>query len=116
MYTKYSIKEIKEKLKLCLSYERYIHSIGTMEKSMELAERFNLNIEKALKSYRRWSEVRIILLLVVAVFNISLYYWTMDTTGLLCGGMAVLATMLCIPGRRRMLSELDLQKTEGEDL
>ena len=31
----------------------------------------NLNIEKALKSYRRWSEVRIILLLVVAVFNIK---------------------------------------------
>ena len=37
----------------------------------------NLEIDSALKSYRRWSEVRIILLLVVAVFNISLYYWTM---------------------------------------
>lgn len=76
----------------------------------------NLDIENALKSYRRWSEVRIILLLVVAVFNISLYYWTMDTTGLLCGGMAVLATMLCVPGRKRMLSELDLLKTEEEEL
>lgn len=47
MYTKYSIEEIKEKLKNCLSYERYIHSLGTMEKAMELAERFNLNVEKA---------------------------------------------------------------------
>lgn len=71
-----------------------------------------LNIENALKSYRRWSEVRIILLLVVAVFNISLYYWTMDNTGLLCGGMAVLASMFCIPGRKRILSELDLTKEE----
>ena len=47
MYTKYSIEEIKEKLKACLSYERYIHSLGTMEKSMELAERFGLDVEKA---------------------------------------------------------------------
>ena len=47
MYTKYSIEEIKEKLKACLSYERYIHSIGTMEKAMELAKEYNLNIEKA---------------------------------------------------------------------
>ena len=47
MYTKYSIEEIKEKLKACLSYERYIHSLGTMEKAMELAERFGLDVEKA---------------------------------------------------------------------
>ena len=47
MYTKYNIEEIKEKLKNCLSYERYIHSLGTMEKAMELAERFGLDVEKA---------------------------------------------------------------------
>ena len=47
MYTKFSIEEIKEKLKACLSYKRYIHSLGTMEKAMELAERFGLDVEKA---------------------------------------------------------------------
>ncbi len=47
MYTKYSIEEIKDKLKNCLSEERYIHSIGTMEKAVELAKEFNCNIEKA---------------------------------------------------------------------
>ena len=47
MYTKFSIEEIKEKLKACLSYERYIHSLGTMEKAMELAQQFNLDVEKA---------------------------------------------------------------------
>lgn len=71
-----------------------------------------LDIENALKSYRRWSEVRLILLLAVMIFNISLYYWTMDTTGLLCGGMALLALMFCVPGRKRMFNELDLQKNE----
>ena len=47
MYTKFSIEEIKEKLKNTLSEERYWHSIGTMEKAMELAERFGCDIEKA---------------------------------------------------------------------
>ncbi len=47
MFTKLSIDEIKEKLKLCLSEERYLHSVGTMEKAMELAQEFNLDVEKA---------------------------------------------------------------------
>lgn len=47
MYTKCSIENIKEQLKNCLSYERYIHSLGTMEKAMELAQRFGLDVEKA---------------------------------------------------------------------
>ncbi len=47
MYTKYSIEEIKERLKESLSYERYIHSIGTMEKAMELAQEFGCDVEKA---------------------------------------------------------------------
>lgn len=47
MFTKYSIEEIKEKLKNDLSEERYIHSLGTMEKAVELAQRFGLDVEKA---------------------------------------------------------------------
>ena len=47
MYTKYSIEEIKEKLKSCLNEERYWHSIGTMEMAVELAKRFNCDEEKA---------------------------------------------------------------------
>ena len=46
-YTKYNIEEIKEKLKNCLSEERFLHSIGTMEKAVELAQRFHCDIEKA---------------------------------------------------------------------
>ena len=47
MYTNFTIEEIKEKLKACLSEERYMHSIGTMEKAVELAKQFNCNVEKA---------------------------------------------------------------------
>lgn len=68
-----------------------------------------LNLMDALKSYRRWNEVRIALLLVPALINLSIYYWTMNTTGLLCVGMVLIASMFYIPGRERMLNELDLQ-------
>lgn len=47
MYTKFSIEELKEKLKNCLTEERYEHSIGTMEKAMELALKFNCDVKKA---------------------------------------------------------------------
>ena len=47
IYTKFSIEEMKEKLNNCLTDERYIHSLGVMEMSILLAERFNCNKEKA---------------------------------------------------------------------
>ena len=78
---------------------------------------FNLNLVKrisklstfeALKSYRRWSEVRLALLLVAALLNMSIYYLTLNTTGLFCSLMALLATLFCIPTKERLLKELDL--------
>ena len=47
MYINCSLEEAKEKLKNSLSYERYIHSLGTMEMAMELAKRFGCDEEKA---------------------------------------------------------------------
>lgn len=71
-----------------------------------------LALTEALKSYRRWNEVRISLLLVAALTNLSIYYWTLNTTGLLCSGMVFIASMFCIPGRQRILHELDLQEKQ----
>ena len=47
MYTKYNIEDLKTKLKERLTEERYLHSIGTMEMAIELAKKYNCNIEKA---------------------------------------------------------------------
>ncbi len=47
MYTTLKIEEIQEKLKNCLSYERYIHSLGVMERAVELAREYGLDEEKA---------------------------------------------------------------------
>ncbi len=47
-YTNIKIEEIKSWLKDNLCEERFVHSIGTMESSVELASSFGLDSEKAL--------------------------------------------------------------------
>ena len=46
-YTKISIDKILQWLKLNLSEERYLHTLGTAQKAKELAQKYNLNLEKA---------------------------------------------------------------------
>ncbi len=46
-YTLISLEEIEMRLKECLSPERFEHSLGVMEKSVELAQKYNCNVEKA---------------------------------------------------------------------
>lgn len=72
-----------------------------------------LPFPEALKSYRRWSEIRIGLLLVPVLVNLSCYYLTLNNTGVLCALMALMASLFCVPTRRRMLDELDLEKGEN---
>lgn len=75
-----------------------------------------LSISEALTSYRRWSEVRMAMLVVPSLFNMTAYYTTMNTTGLLCAGMVMLASLFCVPGYRRMVEELDLQKNDTSNI
>ena len=74
-----------------------------------------LTLPKALKSYRRWSEIRIGMLLVPVLVNLSFYYLTLNNTGILCAMMALIASLFCIPTRKRMLDELDLVKSEDNN-
>ena len=46
-YTENKIEEIQNWLKENLYEERYIHSIGVMEAAVELAQMFNMDVEKA---------------------------------------------------------------------
>ena len=63
----------------------------------------------AMASYRRWSEIRLALLLVPTLVNLSIYFWTLDTTGLFCAAMALVASLFCVPGKKRLEDELNLQ-------
>lgn len=71
-----------------------------------------LSTPDALRSYRRWSEIRLGLLFVPALVNLSIYYMTLNNTGVLCAGMCMVASLFCVPTRKRMVDELDLSKEE----
>lgn len=82
--------------------------------SFSLVKRIRfLNLEEALKSYRRWSEIRMGLLLAPLLINLSSYYLTLDNMGLLCASMTLIASLFCLPSRSRLENELDLIKEEA---
>lgn len=72
----------------------------------------HLSLPDALNSYRRWNEVRLGLLLVSVMMNLSFYYMTLNNTGILCAAMTLIASLFCVPGRKRLMDELDLIKEE----
>ena len=57
-----------------------------------------LSLPDALSSYRRWSEIRLGLLVV-----------------LFCAAMSLIASLFCVPTRKRIWNELDLLKEEKEE-
>lgn len=69
-----------------------------------------LSTDEALKSYKKWSEIRLALLFIPTILNISFYYMTMQTTGLLCASMALVASLFCVPNRSKIVAELDIEK------
>ena len=78
---------------------------------------FNLNLVKrikelplqeALKSYRIWSDVRMSLLFAPVMLGLTFYYLTLNTTGLFCACMALIASLFCVPSTNRIINELDL--------
>ena len=74
-----------------------------------------LSLPDALSSYRRWNEIRLGLLVVPVLTNLSFYYLTLNTTGLFCAAMSLIASLFCVPTRKRIWNELDLLKEEKEE-
>lgn len=68
-----------------------------------------LSLPEALVSYRRWCEIRLAMLVAPVLFNLTVYYTTLNLTSLLCVGMLLVASLFCVPGRRRLMRELDLE-------
>ena len=84
---------------------------------------FNLNLvkriqelplQKALKSYRIWADVRLALLVVPALINLQFYYLTLNNTGLFCAAMSLVASLFCVPSESRIKNELDLPENLEE--
>lgn len=68
-----------------------------------------LPLLQALKAYHRWGMVRLCLLTVVVWGNLVIYYLTLNNIGSLCALIGVAASLFCVPGRRRLLTELKIE-------
>lgn len=80
--------------------------------SLNLVKRIKeLPLAEALKSYRIWSDIRYCLLFVPAMLSMTFYYLTLNTTGLFCAAIALIASLFCVPTYNRIANELDLPET-----
>ena len=69
-----------------------------------------LPLQEALVSYRQWNEIRLAMLFVPAILNLSIHYQTLESSCLFCACMMMVGTLFCIPTRNRLMNELDLSE------
>lgn len=68
--------------------------------------------EEKLKTILRWSEIQLFLLAIVTLTDISIYYATMESLGVLCAAVALVASLLCLPDRTRFEKYLSAPKPD----
>lgn len=72
-------------------------------------------VQRALRLYGRWSAVRLLLLLMPALAGFGGYYVLLSDKCLLCGLIALVALLFCVPGQKRLRDELHIgPEAEGE--
>ena len=64
-------------------------------------------LEKALLTYHRWSVIRLCLLLASTVVGVISYYFTFNTTGLLCAAITFLTIIYCYPSCHHLRQYID---------
>ncbi len=67
-----------------------------------------LPLLEALKCYRRWSLIRLVMMGVAALSNLVVYYLTLNQLSMFCALMAMVASLFCWPSSKRILNELNL--------
>ena len=67
-------------------------------------------LEKAMRLYRKWNEIRLSLLAVATFFNLYVYYATLDNIGGLCALIGITASVFCLPNEKRTKDELNLNE------
>ncbi|WP_294631083.1 hypothetical protein [uncultured Bacteroides sp.] len=70
----------------------------------------HLTITLALRRYVQWSIVRLGILEVAIVVNLLCYYLTLSNTGNLCMLIGLTASLFCLPGDKRLRSELHISQ------
>lgn len=68
----------------------------------------------AMKMYKMWNEIRLLMLVFVTLFNIFVYYSTLDNIGGLCALIGVTASVFCLPGEKKLKEELNITNSIDE--
>lgn len=71
--------------------------------------------ENALKLYKQWSTIRLMILAFLTYLNIIIYYMTLNNIGGLCALMALTASIFCLPGEKKIREELNLVTNNEEN-
>ena len=78
-----------------------------------LARRIDaVGIDRALRLYGVWSTVRVLLLFLSSLSGFLGYYLLLSNKCLLCGLIALVAMLFCVPGRKRLCNELHIGQGE----
>ena len=67
-------------------------------------------IDQALRLYGIWSTVRALLLFLPALGGFLGYYLLLSNKCLLCGLIALVAMLFCVPGQKRLRNELHIDQ------
>ena len=74
-----------------------------------LPHRINIcSTEQALKRYRCWSTLRLLLLWIPVVSGMLTFYLCMSYSGLLCALIALVATLFCRPSQKSLTQQIKL--------
>ena len=74
----------------------------------------HMTITLALKRYVQMSIVRLGILEIAIVVNLLCYYLTLSSTGNLCMLIGLTASLFCLPGEKKLRSELHITKEKDE--
>ena len=69
----------------------------------------NVELRDALKLYKKWSLIRLLLLLVPVYLGLATYYMCMSTTGILCTAIALTASLFCVPSEKNLKQDLEIE-------
>ncbi len=65
--------------------------------------------QESVRKYQLLSWARLGALLIPAVFNLLLYYFSLNTAPAFVALITMMATLFCLPGERRMRNELEIE-------
>lgn len=73
-----------------------------------------LTFPVALSKYCFWSGIRLSLLEVTVLFNLVIYFMTLNSIGGLCAMIGLTASLFCLPSEKRLREELNIARFDTE--